>query len=189
MSAMNVVIKTITLCLLCGLVLGCAKDLPLPINQEEVITTMTLTLTPATGTEVILQARDLDVDGPNPPVVTVSSDLVANTFYQGIIEFLDESDSPSDDITLEIKSEDQDHQIFYQVGAGANMGVTYEDQDGNGKPVGLAISVTTGTASTGTLTVTLRHKPFKDAVGVSTGDISNAGGETDAEQTFSVNIQ
>ena len=41
----------------------------------------------------------------------------------------------------------------------------------------------------GTITVTLRHEPNKDAAGVSSGDIANAGGETDIEVTFNVEIQ
>jgi hypothetical protein len=35
----------------------------------------------------------------------------------------------------------------------------------------------------------LIHEPVKDAGGVSSGDITNAGGETDAEATFVVGVQ
>ena len=64
------------------------------------------------------------------------------------------------------------------------MAVTYADADGNGRPVGLTSIWTVGAASNGTITVTLRHEPDKGAAGVSAGDITNAGGETDIEVTF-----
>jgi hypothetical protein len=37
--------------------------------------------------------------------------------------------------------------------------------------------------------VTLRHEPDKGAAGVSGGDITNAGGDTDIEVTFPVVIE
>jgi hypothetical protein len=46
---------------------------------------------------VTLTSRDLDGDGPNAPVVTVSGDF--NTIYR-IGYFLNESITPADDITL-----------------------------------------------------------------------------------------
>ena len=61
--------------------------------------------------------------------------------------------------------------------------------DADGNPIGLATTVTTGAASTGEFTVILRHEPMKDAQGVKDGDITNAGGETDIEVNFPVEIQ
>ena len=47
-------------------------DNPEEINEEETITTMTVTLTPqGGGTEIILASRDLDGDGPDDPDITV----------------------------------------------------------------------------------------------------------------------
>ena len=59
----------------------------------------------------------------------------------------------------------------------------------NGHPIGLQIKMTTGMATTGMLTIILRHEPNKDATGVSDGDITNAGGETDIEITFDIDVQ
>ncbi|MEO1713252.1 MAG: type 1 periplasmic binding fold superfamily protein, partial [Bacteroidota bacterium] len=95
----------------------------------------------------------------------------------------------NEDITREIEEEDDEHQLFYQIASDLNLTVAYEDADGNNNPVGLLTTITTGDASTGTLTVTLRHEPAKDASGVSDGDIANAGGETDIEVIFDVEIQ
>ncbi len=164
-------------------------DNPVPINEEELITTVIVTLTPTAGPVVTLQSQDLDGDGPNPPVVTISGDLSANDTYDGAIQFLDESQNPAEDITAEVRDEDEEHQVFYQVGGGAQITVDYEDQDSDGNPVGLSFDLTTGAASTGTLLVTLRHQPDKNAAGVVDGDITNAGGETDVAQSFDVTIQ
>jgi hypothetical protein len=58
----------------------------------------------------------------------------------------------------------------------------------NGKPIGLAFTLKTGTAAaTGNIVVVLRHMPAKSAAGVATGDITNAGGATDAQITCSSN--
>ena len=61
--------------------------------------------------------------------------------------------------------------------------------DKNGKPIGLTFTLKTGaTATTGNITVVLRHLPAKSASGVATGDITNAGGATDASVTFPVKV-
>jgi hypothetical protein len=67
---------------------SCNNDDPIAINQEEVITTVTTTLTAGSQT-VTMTSRDLD--GDNVPVVTVSGDLLVNTTYSGAVSFLNES--------------------------------------------------------------------------------------------------
>ena len=57
------------------------------VNEEEVITTVTTTLTGG-GQVITLTSRDLDGDGPNAPVVTVSGNLTAGVTYQGSTTFL-----------------------------------------------------------------------------------------------------
>ena len=165
---------------------SCSND-DAPVNEEEVITTVTTTLTSG-GQTITLTSRDLDGDGPNAPVVSVSGNLVAGTTYTGITTFLNELESPAEDITSEVEEEGADHQVFYQLPSSIGT-VTYTDTDANGRPIGLNFTLVAGTSgSTGTLTVTLRHLPNKSATGVSAGDITNAGGNTDAEVTFSVAV-
>lgn len=167
---------------------GCKDDAPDPVNEEELITTLRLTFTPAAGTPSVLQFQDLDGDGGNPPVIT-SDTLNANTNYAVAISVLNESESPVEDITTEIQNEGEEHQFFFQPAAGLNLTFTYNDTDAGGRPIGLSNTAQTGAASGGTLTVTLRHEPDKQAAGVEDGDITNAGGETDIEVTFDVVIQ
>jgi hypothetical protein len=168
------------------LAVSCSNDDNGPVNEEEVITTVTTTLTGG-GQVITLNSRDLDGDGPNAPTITVSGNLTANTTYAGEVLFLNETVSPADNITLEVEEEGVDHQVFYQLPAALGT-VTYTDVDLNGKPIGLAFTLTTGNAGTGNLTVTLRHLPNKSASGVASGDITNAGGATDASVTYPVTI-
>lgn len=168
-------------------IISCKNDddtVPEVINEEEVITTVALTLTPANGTPVILTTRDLDGDGPNPPVTTVVGTFAENTDYTGAIVFLNETETPVEDITTEVREEADEHQVFYTVSAGLNITTAYNDADGDGNPLGLAITITTGAASTGDLTVTLRHEPMKPNDG-----LNDAGGETDISTTFDVAIE
>jgi hypothetical protein len=176
--------------LLAGITLtSCDKDDPEIPNEEELITTLIYTLTPTgSGPSVAFTFRDLDGDGGNPPVISVPSTLIANHQYTGEILLLNETESPADTISNEVEEEAEEHQFFFAA-ATANVTVAYADADGNGNPIGLATTVTTGDASTGTLTITLRHEPDKDGSNVSSGDITNAGGETDIEVTFDVTIQ
>lgn len=165
---------------------SCSND-DAPVNEEEVITTVTTTLVGG-GQTITLTSRDLDGDGPNAPVVTVSGNLTAGTTYTGSTTFLNELESPAEDITVEVEEEGADHQVFYQLPSSIGT-VTYTDTDANGRPIGLNFTLVAGTSgSTGTLTVTLRHLPNKTASGVSGGDITNAGGNTDAAVSFSVAV-
>ena len=178
----------LSIALVSALFVACSDDddSPEPVNEEEVITTMTVTLTPqGGGTAITLQTRDLDGDGPDAPVITVSGDLAANTTYDGSVVFLNETETPAEDITLEVEEEDDEHQVFYIVGGGLDVTTTYGNFDGNGNPLGTEFTLDAGAASTGTLAVTLRHEPKKP----NDGTLADAGGETDITQSFNVTIQ
>ena len=169
-------------------VVSCKDDDPPIPNEEELITTVIYTLTPAGGGAAIeFTFRDLDGDGGNDPVIKTFP-LDSGVVYTGALTLLNESETPAEDITEEIMEEDADHQFFFSVHQ-AQVTVSYEDSDDNGNPVGLQTELTTGAISQGHLTITLRHEPDKFAAGVSNGDITNAGGETDIEITFPIVIQ
>ena len=170
------------------LLTSCDKDDPVIPNEEELITTVNYTLTSSDGQDVVLLSFvDLDGDGENQPTI-MGGTLSANTVYTGSIELLNEAESPAEDITEEVQEEDDEHQFFFQSTI-SELVVSYTDQDGDGNPVGLNTSITTGAPDSGNLTVTLRHEPVKDAAGVSAGDITNAQGETDIEVTFPIDVQ
>ena len=164
-----------------------------PVNEEELITTVTAIYTPVGGgTAVTLQYKDLDGEGANPPVITVSSAFEKNKTYNGTVTFKNELANPAEDITPEILEEGVDHQLFYQKTGTLNpftYGTASSNFDKNGKPIGLqSVFATTGTAS-GNLTITLRHEPNKSGANVAAGDITNAAGSTDAEVSFSISVQ
>lgn len=163
-------------------------DAPAYVNEDEVITTVTATFTPVGGgTPIVLKSRDADGDGPTAPVITVSGSFIAAAGYNGVVTFTNELTSPVTDITNEIEEEGTEHQLFFrQSGLGT---FAYTDADDNGRPVGLQFLYTaTNVAATGNLIITLRHQPDKAANGVSGGDITNAGGSTDAEVQFPVTV-
>jgi len=166
---------------------SCEKDDPEIPNEEELITTVKYTLTPQSdGSEVVFLFRDLDGDGGNSPVITTSP-LNSGTTYSGVLELLNEAETPVENITEEIKNEGAEHQFFFT--SNTNISVQYNDTDLNGKPVGLKTILTAGNVGTEKLKIVLRHQPDKNAGGVANGDISNARGETDIEIEFDVVIQ
>lgn len=188
MKKLKTVITTV---LLLALVLSSCKkkkDDPIIPNEEEVITSLNYTLSPNGGeTPVVLSFQDLDGDGGNAPIITGGT-LDSNKTYTGSLVLLNEQENPAGDITAEILEEDEDHQFFFQTNI-AGLTVAYSDQDEDGNPVGLQSTATTTGTGNGTVTVILRHEPNKSATGVVSGDITNAGGETDIEVTFNVTVQ
>lgn len=156
--------------------------------QPELITTLTYTLTPEGGGDaVVLSFQDLDDDGPIAPI-TQNGTLQNTTTYNGVLTFLNESVDPSENITEEVEAEDEEHQVFF-VTNNDFVTVAYDDTDSDGNPIGLSSKLTTSQTGTTDLTITLRHEPNKAGENVSTGDITNAGGETDIEVTFNVEIE
>ena len=169
---------------------SCEKDedppVTPPVNEEELITTLILTLVDQTTNDTArFTFRDLDGDGGNAPDI-IGDTLPAGGSFSGSIEVLNEVDG--EDITMEISDEDDEHQFFFDVGT-SGLTWSYADQDGNGQPVGLATTWMSAAAASDSLKITLVHEPDKSAAGVSSGDITNAGGETDIEVTIPVVVQ
>jgi hypothetical protein len=181
-------LKYLLLAFTSGLILtSCDKeddDLPPVTNEGELITTLTLTMTDSANTTDVKTATFRDSDGPggNPPTLFQEINLKPNSTYQTTITILDESKSPSEDITAEIAQEKEDHQFFYTPNTSLNATIKYRDKDANNLPVGLLTTIKTGAASTGKLKVTLKHQPGIKNNSITTGD-------TDAEIDFTARIQ
>ena len=161
-----------------------------PVNEEEVITTVTITLTPQNlfGLPVILTSNDIDGNGPIAPVITTTGTITQGETYTGNVSLLNILTSPVTNISAEILAEGDEHQFFFNApGIGA---FAYTDQDVNGRPIGLEFTFTaSANAQSGNLTVILRHDPIKTAEGVAAGNIANAGGETDVQVVFPITVQ
>ena len=159
-----------------------------PVNEEEVITTALITFTAPGASPVVMSFRDLDGDG-GAAGVTTGGTLAADTDYSYTVSLLNEQASPAENVTSEVQAEGTDHQFFFSTTNTLNLSLAYGDMDADGRAIGIAGTARTRAASMGALTLTLRHEPNKTAAGVATGDISNAGGETDVEVVFPVTIE
>lgn len=167
---------------------SCTPDAEVPVNEEEVITTVVVQFSRNGAVAATLTSRDTDGNGPGAPVVTQTGTLSRSLTYTGTVRFLDETKTPAEDISIEVREEGDEHQVFFQ--APATLGTfTYADTDVNQRPIGLLFNFTAGTATTAqNLMVTLRHDPIKSAAGVAGGNIANAGGSTDAEVSFPITL-
>lgn len=187
---------------------ACGGDVenPAGTNEQEVITTVTLTFTPNGGGDAVTAAwDDPDGDGGAAPAIDAVT-LTASTTYALTVTFTNKLASPAEDITEEVEAEGDEHQLFFTgtavngpaaVNAGAVLEHAYDDVDAEGLPVGLANTVTTRSGS-GKLTVTLRHLPPVSESPVKTAQLAaNAAqdglgalpGDSDASVTFDVTVR
>jgi hypothetical protein len=164
---------------------GCDDDPVIP-NEEELITHVLLRMVPdGPGDTLLFVWIDEDGEGGNPPLIGGDT-LSASTVYACELLLRNNTVNPAVDISEEVMEEADEHLVFYELSAAALGQITYEDEDSNGKPLGLKTSWQTFQPGTGTLTVVLRHQPDKNVVPLTP---ANAGGSTDAEVTFQVVIQ
>jgi hypothetical protein len=156
------------------------------INEEELITTVELELTnSADATNVVLfKSVDIDGEGPDDPVITITGTVNANSTYQGAVRFLNESIAPSENITEEVIEESNEHEVFY-ISSITDLTITKTDVDVNGNPLGVFVTFQTGAIGTGTLIVVLRHEPIKP----NDNTLIGAGGETDVEVSFNFEVE
>ncbi len=162
---------------------SCLKDDddPGPTDQE-LITTVALVFTDGGG--MVSSFEFADLDGPGGlPAVKENINLKANTSYGLAVAFFDNSDIANPvNITEEVLEEADEHLVCYEV-TGAVAAPVIIDKDANNKPLGLGATLQTGAAGGGTLKITLKHEPDKNAANPC------STGETDAEVTFDVVIQ
>ena len=105
------------------------NDPPIP-NEEEVITTLTYTLTGA-GSVHTFTFQDLDGDGGNAPSITVDT-ITSGVTYSGSLTLLNEIEN--EDVTIEIFEEAEEHQSFQSSDPALSV---YDDDDENQQPIGL----------------------------------------------------
>ena len=165
------------------IIFSCGDD-PEPVNEEEVITTVTVVLTPSDGgTPVTLKFFDADGDGSIAPVKTVSGSLGVFKTYTGVITLQNESQTTPTDITTEVRNEGQHHIFCFDISSGSNLTITASDTDSKGLPIGLSSTWTTTTTGPAVVKISLRHQ-FGTKTGACPGE-----GETDVEVDFNLMIQ
>jgi hypothetical protein len=163
---------------------GCKKDKVDP-NEEELITTVRVKLTETgTNAQSVFEFKDLDGDGGAAPSKFDQIVLARGKSYNCTLEILNESVNPADNITNEIIAEANDHEFFFQA-TDALVAVSNLSKDGKGLPLGVTSTWTaSSTAGTGTINITLKHKP-----GVKAAGDTFSKGETDISLTFSLKVQ
>ncbi|MEM6965003.1 MAG: GTP cyclohydrolase [Bacteroidota bacterium] len=186
------------------LVTGCGDDdAPDDVNEVEVITDVKLIFTnDADATDVVeASAQDPDGDGVLELAILDPITLDAGKTYTLTYEIFNNLDpNDSEDIGAEILDEDDEHQIFFSFTDGAfsdpigdgNIDnaadpINYNDQDENGRPVGLSTTWTTATSTLtgGMFTANLQHQPEN----IKTDTSGATDGDTDFLLTFTLNIQ
>lgn len=183
--------------LLAALLVACGDPGTGGGDDQELITTVTLTFTPmGGGTDRVGTWEDLDGDGGAPPTIT-SPSLVAGTTYVLAARFQNALETPPEEITDEVRDEGDQHQVFFTGTAiGGPLAHSYADTDAGGLPLGLANTVMV-TAGAGDLVVTLKHlPPINDApqkvAGLAeqakTQGIAAVPGDTDVSVTFPIAV-
>ncbi|HEY5691209.1 MAG TPA: hypothetical protein VIS49_07125 [Cyclobacteriaceae bacterium] len=190
----------IVICLFSYLLSGCAAEEPFKEDIPELITKVVLTFEPlSAGTNIVVIASDPDGDGVKDITVDAPINLQANTSYiltLSLLNELAEMSSPAYNITDEVEEEGDEHMFFYtwtgnvfsDPAGNGNIDnrldvVNYIDEDVDGLPVGINTFWTTGTASSGTFRIVLKHQPQLKST------ISGADtGETDLDVEFEINI-
>lgn len=101
---------------------SCKKTTPPNPNEEELITTFVLLLKDSAGVAPDITAiyRDLDGDGGNNPSRWDTITMLPSTTYFAEIFCLDETKSPADSISHEIKEEAKEH-LFCFLPSGVNV--------------------------------------------------------------------
>ncbi len=150
-------------------------------NEEEEITTVVATFSSTGSPDSEFRFKIEDGTITEQDQIT----LMANTTYTVALEFLNEEETPTEDVTEEILEEDDEHLICFTTTA-TGLTFTYDDMDDNGLEVGLASTWMTGDAVTGEVVIELLHQP--DLKNTS-NTIDCTAGEADVEATFPIVIQ
>ena len=170
---------------------GCSDDddpTPDPVNEQEVITLVTVEMTNQENGETVTfswgdpEYGGAGYEGPTS-IAPVPHSCVVNAYNTTL--------DPSDEeylVTTEILEEELDHQFFYSSApSDLVFDFVYQDQDAELNPIGQVFDILPSAdqaGNSGTFTVLLIHEPNKGADGVSSGDPTNAGGETDFDLTW-----
>ena len=194
---------------------SCSKEeknvTPAPPGNE-FLTTVELKMQNTADPKDTLTAiwRQLDPTEANPPDTSMAVlNLKANSTYNGQVIILDETQTPAETVSDEIKERANYHLFFFQptpispanlviskttpyipgtatsaTGPYLNLTVSRTDEDTNNPPlqVGLTDQFVTGDASTGWLRVVLRHQP-------NVKDGTYPPGSSDLDVNFKVNIK
>ncbi len=167
---------------------SCGKDNddpetpPATVNEEELITTVTLEFFDPLGIHPDVSATFRDTDGPGgaEPSQFDTIYLVPSVLYNAHVVLLNESVDPPENITDEVLEEAVDH-LFCYTPEGIDLEIVRTDSDGTFE-LGITSNWQTGVSGEGAVVLVLKHQP-----GIKDG--SCEPGETDVEISFPVVIE
>ncbi|PHX65346.1 MAG: type 1 periplasmic binding fold superfamily protein [Gemmatimonadetes bacterium] len=167
---------------------ACGDSSTAPGGESEVISRVTLTLTPSSGGAALTAyVDDADGNGPGAPSAQVGAlALTRGVTYTGSVKFENRLATPVEDITQEVISEANEHSVFYTVSS-TGVTLTTTDVDGQNRPLGVRFSKVMGAAAApgaGTVRVLLCHYGSSPKVATATA----CTGDTDINVSFNVNI-
>lgn len=166
---------------------GCSKKDSVEENSNELITTVEVKLTErGTSNELSFEFEDIDGPGGQAPEIDVIN-LAPNKIYDATVEIYDKSKNPAVEIDEEVEEEGDVHRLYYTTAAAASLTISDLDNDANGKPLGLHSVWTTGEASNGNVTITLRH--YENGGKETSDPVNSSKSNTDALVEFPVIIQ
>lgn len=163
--------------------LSCKPQTPPDPNEEELITTVLVSLRDSSGIEPnkSFLYRDTDGDGGAAPSVFDTIRVKSNKTYYADLFFLDESKQPSDTISKEIIEEANEHLVCYTA-TGVTMPIQILDKDANNLPLGLKSTWRPQSMASGALRIVLKHQP-----GNKNG--SCEPGSSDVDLTFELRVE
>ncbi len=138
---------------------ACGDSSTAPGGEQEVISRVTLTLTPSGGgAPIVTYIDDPDGAGPQAPGAQVGAlALARGAVYTGAVKFENRLVNPPEDITEEVEEESNEHRVIYTV-TGAGLEIANYDVDLQGRPLGVTFTAVSGTlAGTGAVRVVLCH--------------------------------
>jgi len=169
------------------------------------MTTLKLTFTAEGGADPFTATwADVNSDG-NAMIDTIM--LTAGETYAVTIQVLNELERPTEDVTLELRDELEEHQFFFygddisspaSESMSAIVNQSYTDMDSEGFPVGLSNTFEAVEAGSGQLNIMLRHMPRVNgnlvktaelAEMVKNGDIASLPGAVDIDVSFPITVQ
>lgn len=176
-------------------------------HDHGAITTVELVFTPQSGgQEEVFAWSQPGGEGSNEIYI---DDIVLDdeVDYDLSIQFINDLEDPAEDITEEVREEDDEHQLFFTgtvIGGPASesdapvVTQAYTDSDSEGLPVGMENTMTTDQVGSGELTVTLQHMPPENDQAVKVAglaeEVASKGtsalpGSADFEIVFNIDVE
>jgi len=180
--------KVVLFLILFSLNFACKKEEVIPTDDNELITTVELIFTDTNKKVITFSFQDKDGDAKTPPEKFDRIALDKNMLYTMEVRVYDETKSPKEDITEQIKLESDVHLFVFKIDPASLFPLKAIDKDKNGLPIGLLSSGTTQNAvGAGKLNLILKHQPPINGKLVKTGN--EAGGSSDIDLIFDLSIK